>query len=225
MGSSMVSGLRDGTILITVHAMSQSFSGGLVYEYSQESNNYGLVQLNTNGTATLRIDYENLRIRYTKLEMKKVQTVKHSQTSVRSPPCKSGLIENSKSNSFLDTFDLPSRPLKVQDMIDHGLEGSRTGQLVDVFSITTPQTVYDHTGKELPGIRLKVLASSGSNAPGENTSGSSSFSSSSPHSARSNRGGSGSGSSNGKSSAISVSLSVSFVGLATGATLWLVSCS
>ncbi|EYE98619.1 uncharacterized protein EURHEDRAFT_374685 [Aspergillus ruber CBS 135680] len=224
MGSSMVSGRRDGTILVTVHAMSQSFSGGLVYEYSQESNNYGLVQLNANGTATLRIDYENLSIRYTKLDMKKVQTAKDSQTSVRSPPCKSGLIENSKSNSFLDAFDLPSRPLKVQDMIDHGLEGARTGQLVDVFSVTTPQTVYDHTGKELPGIRLKVLASSVSNAPGENTSRSSSFSSSSQTAQVATVVAAAAAVPMARA-VPSVSLSVSFVGLATGATLWLVSCS
>ena len=39
-----------------------SLSGGLVYEYSQEESDYGLVVVNANGSITLRADYDNLQV-------------------------------------------------------------------------------------------------------------------------------------------------------------------
>lgn len=39
-----------------------ALSGGLVYEYSQEPSDYGLVVINDNGTVTLRSDYDNLQV-------------------------------------------------------------------------------------------------------------------------------------------------------------------
>jgi hypothetical protein len=41
--------------------MTGVFSGGLVYEYSEEDNNYGLVELDENGNATTLPDFDNLR--------------------------------------------------------------------------------------------------------------------------------------------------------------------
>ena len=38
------------------------FSGGLVYEYSQEPNNYGLVEINQDGSIMLQEDYFQLRL-------------------------------------------------------------------------------------------------------------------------------------------------------------------
>jgi 1,3-beta-glucanosyltransferase GAS3 len=41
-----------------------ALSGGLVYEYSQEESDYGLVVLNANGSVSLRADYDNLQSQY-----------------------------------------------------------------------------------------------------------------------------------------------------------------
>ncbi|KAH8427152.1 1,3-beta-glucanosyltransferase gel2 [Aspergillus melleus] len=149
--------------------MSQSFSGGLIYEYTQEDNDYGLVKLNKNGTASLLVDYENLQKQYGKLDMKAIEAANKTQTSYKAPKCASSLIQNS---TFLDDFKLPSRPSKVQDMIDDGLKDANTGKLVDVSSKDVPQTIYDHKGSEVTGLRLSVLKDGQSNAPGEHTSGS-----------------------------------------------------
>lgn len=44
--------------------MFTTFSGGLVYEFSQESNNYGLVDIDSNGTAKLLRDFTSLKSHY-----------------------------------------------------------------------------------------------------------------------------------------------------------------
>ncbi|KAL4891511.1 Glucanosyltransferase-domain-containing protein [Aspergillus ambiguus] len=154
--------------------MSKSFSGGLIYEFTQEPNDYGLVKLNDNDTATLLVDYENLMKQYSKLDMSAIEATNETATSLKPPKCGPGLIKNS---TFLDTFDLPKRPSKVQDFIDNGFVGQvHKGSLKDIKSQDIPQTIYDHNGNEVTGIRLTALANGETNAPGNHTSGSSSSS-------------------------------------------------
>lgn len=178
--------------------MTQSFSGGLIYEYSQEPNDYGLVELNDNGTVTLRIDYANLQAQYNKLDMDRIQSSNASQTSVQPQECSSDLITTSK---FLNTFDLPTRPTKVQDMIDHGLPKANTGKLVSVKSAPIPETVYNQNGQVITGIELQVLDNDKVNTPGGNTSGSTSSTSSSGDSSSTSTTGGSSGSSKPKTGA------------------------
>lgn len=45
--------------------MTGVFSGGLVYEFTQETSNYGLVQISDNGTSVeTLVDYDNLQKMY-----------------------------------------------------------------------------------------------------------------------------------------------------------------
>ncbi|CAR26849.1 ZYRO0C02926p [Zygosaccharomyces rouxii] len=44
--------------------MFTTFSGGLVYEFSQEDNNYGLVDINSNGTVKVLNDFDSLKKHY-----------------------------------------------------------------------------------------------------------------------------------------------------------------
>ncbi|KAH1550733.1 1 3-beta-glucanosyltransferase gel2 [Aspergillus fumigatus] len=184
--------------------MTQSFSGGLVYEYTQEENDYGLVQINDNGTVTLLVDYDNLMAQYSKLDMSRIQASNTTQTSAKPPKCESSLITNS---TFTDSFDLPKRPSKVQTMIDKGLSDANTGKLVEVKNTDIKQKIYNANGEEITGIKLSILASGESNTPGAHSSGSTSGSSSS--------GGSSSSSSDKESAAGTIS--VPFVGLLSAA--------
>ncbi|KAF7122670.1 hypothetical protein CNMCM5793_000780 [Aspergillus hiratsukae] len=185
--------------------MTQSFSGGLVYEWTQETNDYGLVELHDNGTATLLVDYDNLMAQYSKLDMARIQASNTTQTSVQPPKCDSSLITNS---TFTDSFDLPKRPSKVQDMIDNGLPDAKTGKLVDVKGGPISQKIYNANGQEVTGIKLNVLASGESNTPGAHTSGSTSGSSGS---------GSGSSSSGSDKEGAAGTISVPFVALLSAA--------
>ncbi|KAL5359899.1 Glucanosyltransferase-domain-containing protein [Aspergillus floccosus] len=157
--------------------MSKSFSGGLIYEFTEEPNNYGLVKLNDNDTATLLVDYDNLMKQYSKLDMSAIQATNETATSLKPPKCGPGLIKNS---TFLDTFDLPKRPSKVQDYIDNGFVGKvHKGSLKEVESQDISQTIYDHNGKEVTGIRLNALSNDATNTPGDSSSNSSGSGSSS----------------------------------------------
>ncbi|OJJ45063.1 hypothetical protein ASPZODRAFT_17975 [Penicilliopsis zonata CBS 506.65] len=165
--------------------MIQSFSGGLVYEWTEESNDYGLVQLNDNGTVTLLVDYEHLRTQYDAIDLTLITESNSTQTSVEAVDCAADLISG---DDFLNAFDLPARPSGVQDLIDNGYTKASVATMVAVTSTTIPETVYDASGAVITGIALKVEASDESNEPGGNTSGSTSSSDSSSSSSGSSTG-------------------------------------
>lgn len=146
-------------------------SGGLVYEYVQEeSNDYGLVNLYPNGTAQLRVDYDNLQRQYNKLDLKALLGSNSTATKVVPPTCNSSLVT---SPSFSSTFTLPSPPDGAQKIIDDGLTNPNKGKLVDVSETTVSQAVYSSSGGKLQNLAIKKLPDEQSNTPnGSDTSGS-----------------------------------------------------
>jgi hypothetical protein len=165
--------------------MTQAFSGGLVYEWTFEENEYGLVQVNDNGTITTLIDYDNLQKQFSKLDMSRISASNSTQTGVNPETCSASLITNS---TFYNAWNLPDAPSKVSDYIKNGLPNKPSGSLVSVTATTLSQKVYDYTGKEITDIKFKVLANDESNTPsnssssGSGTSSSSSSSGTSTHS-------------------------------------------
>lgn len=140
--------------------MTQAFSGGLVYEWTQEKNDYGLVKVNDSNTVTTLVDYDNFEKQVNKLDMERITTSNVTQTSVKPEACSASLI---KDKSFYNAWDLPEVPSKVADYIKNGLPDAPSGKFVSVSSTTIPQKVYDHTGKEITDIKFEVK--SGVNAP------------------------------------------------------------
>ncbi|SCU90292.1 LAMI_0E01442g1_1 [Lachancea mirantina] len=68
-GCNEVPGSRPFTEIGSIYStqMSSVFSGGLVYEYSNESNNYGLVDIDNSTSVTKLQDFENLKNQYAKV--------------------------------------------------------------------------------------------------------------------------------------------------------------
>ncbi|KAJ5371486.1 1-3-beta-glucanosyltransferase gel2 [Penicillium cataractarum] len=163
--------------------MTQAFSGGLVYEWTQEDNEYGLVQVNDNGTITTLIDYDNLQKQFNKLDMSRISASNSSQTSVTPATCSADLITNS---TFYNAWNLPDAPSKVSDYIKNGLPNKPSGSLVSVTATTLSEKVYDYTGAEITDVKFKVLANDESNTPSNSSTGSSTSSSSSGTSTHSN---------------------------------------
>ena len=75
--------------------MTGVMSGGLVYEWDQEVNNYGLVNVNANGTADLLQDYLTLKSQYDTLDIKSLMTSNATATSLQPPTCDQSLISTS----------------------------------------------------------------------------------------------------------------------------------
>ncbi|KMU90567.1 1,3-beta-glucanosyltransferase gel2 [Coccidioides immitis H538.4] len=148
--------------------MTEAMCGGLVYEYSMEENEYGLVSLEGDGSAKLLVDYDNLMGQFSKLDIKRLQNLDPSTTKVKPPKCKSSLI---KSKGFYNKFELPELPEGGKALLDGGISGAKKGKLVEVKKTKVESEVTDKDGNRITGLELKILGEDQSNTPGENASG------------------------------------------------------
>ncbi|OLN86710.1 1,3-beta-glucanosyltransferase gel2 [Colletotrichum chlorophyti] len=152
--------------------MNTVFSGGLVYEYSQEANNFGLVKVNDDKSVQLLVDYNNLATQYAKVDFKTLQATKAPTNSPKPPKCDPSLI---KEKGFNNNFTLPVVPPGGQDLINKGIENKPSGKIISISDWSIKYKVYDTDGKtEITGLAVKPLADTDSNTPGTNTGGSSS---------------------------------------------------
>ncbi|KAK8212025.1 beta glucanosyltransferase Gel2p [Phyllosticta capitalensis] len=139
-----------------------SISGGLVYEWSQEDNDYGLVKINSDGSVTLRTDFNNLQQQFNKLNTTLIQSKNSSAATIDPPKCAKSLIDSS---SFGADFDLPSTPSKASDMIKNGVSGANTGKIKDVTATAVPYKVYTTANKEVSNLSIKEVKDGSANAP------------------------------------------------------------
>lgn len=104
--------------------------GGLVYEYSQETSNYGLVDISDDDqSVTLLQDYFNFQ---SQLKKSNIPTINETKVVEVSPvKCNASLIE-SYDSSFSANFTLPTPNKDIQWMIDNGEGVNHRGQFVDV---------------------------------------------------------------------------------------------
>jgi hypothetical protein len=141
-----------------------SFSGGLVYEFSEEPSDYGLVNI-TGDAVNLRPDYDNLQSQYNKLDVKLLESTTASKTSTTPPKCSPGLISNS---GFSNDFSIPSAPSGAAGIIANGISNPNQGKLVDIKNLTPDLPIYGSDGKQLS---ISVKPVSNANTPnGTNTS-------------------------------------------------------
>ncbi|KAK3955512.1 Glucanosyltransferase-domain-containing protein [Pseudoneurospora amorphoporcata] len=144
------------------------FSGGIVYEYTQEDNDYGLVQVNTKDqSVTLLKDFYTLKDQFAKLDWKKVQGVKSAKegSGPKAPKCDKKLIQ---SKDFYGNFTLPDMPPNVDKILAKGVSPKPTGKLIDIKDFSVKYTVKNADGSVISGLAVKALGSDESNAPGTN---------------------------------------------------------
>lgn len=141
-------------------------SGGLIYEYSQEASNFGLVQINDDGSAQLLQDYHTLAAQYAKLDFSSVEGGKPAATTPNPPQCDASLIQEV---GFDNNFTLPSVPDDgSQDVINNGVSPKPSGQFVPITDWTVKLTVKDVDGSVIQNLAVKPLNGE-ANQPGTNT--------------------------------------------------------
>lgn len=152
-----------------------TLSGGLVYEWSQEDSNYGLVDIYTNGSLQLRGDYNSLQKQYNKLNMTLLEAHNSTATSKNPPTCAKDLISG---DGFVTEWNIPTPPPGANEVISSGISNAPTGTIVSVTQTSVKSPVYATDGSEISDLVIK--ATNGSNVPrGDETDDSSSSSSSS----------------------------------------------
>ncbi|ORY56979.1 beta-glucanosyltransferase gel2 [Pseudomassariella vexata] len=146
--------------------MTPVFSGGVVYEYAQEANNYGLADIANEGnqSVTLRSDFATLQEQYAKLDWTSIQSAAISTSNVTIPTCSKSLISG---DGFNNNFTLPALPSGVQDIIDNGVSPKPTGKIISISDYSVQYTITDASGSTLE-VSVKPLADDATNTPGSN---------------------------------------------------------
>ncbi|KAK1250499.1 hypothetical protein MKX08_010502 [Trichoderma sp. CBMAI-0020] len=145
--------------------MTPVFSGGFVYEYTEEDNNYGLVNI-TGDTLNIMGDYNRLKAQFAKIDWKSVQSQKASGKAPAAPKCASSLI---KEKGFDSNFTLPVPPPGVQKLIDNGISPKPSGSIVKISNYNVKMSVKDSEGNAVTGLKVVPLSDDESNWAGKNS--------------------------------------------------------
>lgn len=142
-----------------------ALSGGLVYEWSQEADDYGLVQIYSNASIQLLGDYDNLQGQYNKINATLLESSNSTATALSPPACVASLVS---SDGFSTDFNIPSPPSGAEDLISSGVSNAPTGSIVPVTQTSVAVPVYASNGGQIDDLHIK--AANGSNTPsGEDT--------------------------------------------------------
>lgn len=133
--------------------MKNTFSGGVVYEYTQEKNNYGLVEFKDD-EAHLLVDYNRLKTAYSKIDWKKLYAEKPTTKKGTFLTCDKKLI---KTKGFNTNFTVPDVPPGAQKLIDNGINPKPKGKLVDIKDFSFDLKVMGTDGKEIKDLKVQKL--------------------------------------------------------------------
>lgn len=153
------------TVALYGNNMSPVFSGGLVYEYSEEDKNYGLVDLKGD-SAKLLGDYNRLKNKLLKVDWKSLMAVKAEKKDIEPPKCSDKLIT---SDGFYANWTLPAMVDNIGEMIDNGVTPKRNGKLVDISDFQVKLKVLDEAGNEIKGLKVTAMKNDEVNYPGKVT--------------------------------------------------------
>jgi hypothetical protein len=134
--------------------MNTLFSGGVVYEYTEEPNNYGLVKMEEDGSATLMADFLSLKTQYAKLNFTEIQGQKPPSSSNTPPACAANLIAT---KGFNNNFTIPAPPPGAQEIIDGGVKPAPVGKLVKIDNWNVKFTVKNPDGSTITNLAVKPL--------------------------------------------------------------------
>ncbi|CDO56647.1 hypothetical protein DV495_001758 [Geotrichum candidum] len=139
------------------------FSGGLVYEYSLEANNYGLVDIKSDGSVRLLDDFANLQTAYNKVKLDKQS--ESSVVNVTHPACNDALAKNIKAidSSFNPSFELPDCP--ADDILKGGVGNNNKGKVVDLSNTQSQFDIYNIEGKAIANTSITVNPDNQINTP------------------------------------------------------------
>lgn len=131
------------------------FSGGLVYEYSLEANNYGVVEINSDGLVTYQEDFVNLQKQYANVL---VQTIAElSLPAATELACDADAIQ-ALDDSFNVNFTLPTANKDITWMIENGHNISNVGRLINnLLPQGSNYSIVDASGNTVSGATVSFV--------------------------------------------------------------------
>ncbi|KAI9158584.1 1,3-beta-glucanosyltransferase gel2 [Paramyrothecium foliicola] len=146
--------------------MTGVFSGGVVYEYTEEANNYGLVEIE-DGTLNIMSDYNRLKAQFAKIDWESVQSESARGKAPTAPKCDSKLIQE---KGFDSNFTIPAIPVDdgSEDLLEKGVSPKPQGKLVKIDNFDVSLKVNDADGKAMTGLKVVPLPADEYNWYGKN---------------------------------------------------------
>ncbi|KAF8417063.1 Glucanosyltransferase-domain-containing protein [Tirmania nivea] len=135
--------------------MANSWSGGIIYEYSEERSGYGLVTLSKNGDIKLTKEYDNLRAQYRKIDFTQVAGYKPTIQERQTCSAANILDQDALKNKFNYSFDLPKNPAP-HFIYKNYTSTVKGGRLLELSSYRTSSKVLSSAGEELTDLELKI---------------------------------------------------------------------
>lgn len=123
-----------------------TLSGGLVYEYSEETSDYGLVDIDDDDSIEYLDDFTNLKGQFANATIPEISEA--DVATVDLVKCDSTSIKKKYSN-FGANFTLPDAPDGVEDLILYGVNNSNIGEIIDVTSKQSNYSVKDTDGNKI----------------------------------------------------------------------------
>lgn len=158
--------------------MLPAWDGGILYEYTEEANNYGLVEVNEDDQSVrLLKDYDNLQARYNKLDVKELRR-DQSNNSTR-PQCGSDAMMGAiKAIPYFNAnFRLPGcQTEECKHAFARQIKPGHVGRIVNVKSIKSPYAAYGSDGSPIKNLQIFMYDDTHMNIPSnQNTSGNASI--------------------------------------------------
>lgn len=124
-----------------------TFSGGLVFEYAEEANDYGLVDIDdSNGSIVYKQDFENLQSQFNNLTLPDIKESDIGNDTLYK--CDASAITSVYSGFGTNNFTSPTQPADITNMIKYGVNGSNTGSILTDYIIPT---TFNYSVKDVQG--------------------------------------------------------------------------
>lgn len=152
-----------------------TFSGGLVYEYSEEASNYGVVDISSDGDITYLADYTSLSNQYHNVTIPEIH--ENDVGEIDAPECDADRI-TAIYPEFGADFDIPEQSNDTAWLIEHGVNATNIGKLLSgIEAKGSNHTIYNTKTSEVSSATVTFLSeyevNSQSNVPTSSTASSS----------------------------------------------------
>lgn len=124
--------------------MTNVFSGGLIYEYAQEINSYGLVEIAQDGSAHTLMDYDTLQHQYQSLKV--YYDYSNEKQPIRPVKCKTNYAHLGSDRK------IPDSPIK--EILQQGFAIPQ-GKFVDVKTNASTFKVFDSKNNEITNRQIQ----------------------------------------------------------------------
>lgn len=147
--------------------MMDVFSGGILYEFSEEPSNYGILEIQDDGTVKLLQDYHTLAKQLAKVDYASIQDteIDGSKLVTDTPRCDSSIIESA---GFNNNFTIPALPPNTEEIIENGVSPKPSGQIIPIDDYSFSYKILDVDGSEIKDMTVKALADDAINSYGAN---------------------------------------------------------